>query len=146
MTYKLHLQRQNFISFNLFSAPEISNPCNPSPCGPNSQCREINQQSVCSCIPGYIGQPPTCRPECIISSDCISTEACTNQKCRNPCIGTCGVAAQCQVLNHNPICSCPEYYTGNPFIRCYPKRNIIKFNMINNHKAWCFYIIILFTF
>lgn len=98
--------------------PEIRNPCTPSPCGPNSQCREINQQAVCSCLPDYMGSPPTCRPECISSSECSLTKACVNQKCIDPCPGTCGLSAKCQVVNHNPICSCPPRYSGDPFIRC----------------------------
>lgn len=97
---------------------ENKNPCNPSPCGPNSQCREINGQAVCSCVPGYLGSPPTCRPECVVSSECASNEACNNQKCRDPCPGTCGVGARCEVVSHNPMCSCPPRFTGDPFIRC----------------------------
>lgn len=96
------------------------NPCNPSPCGPNSQCKEANLQAVCSCIPGYMGSPPTCRPECIITAECSPNKACVNQKCIDPCQGTCGIGATCQVVNHNPICSCPQQMTGNPFVRCLP--------------------------
>lgn len=102
------------------SGPPPKNPCNPTPCGPNSQCREINGQAVCSCIPGFIGNPPTCRPECVTSSECPLNEACLNQKCINPCPGTCGITAHCQVINHNPICTCPVRYTGDPFVRCLP--------------------------
>lgn len=98
------------------------NPCYPSPCGPNSQCREMNGQAVCSCIIGYLGVPPTCRPECTINSDCNLNEACTNQKCRDPCNGVCGLKAICRVYNHKPICSCPTGLTGNPFTTCYPIR------------------------
>lgn len=98
--------------------PQEIEPCNPSPCGPNSQCRAINTQAVCTCVPGFIGTPPTCRPECVISSDCSLDKACVNQKCINPCPGTCGIGARCQVVNHNPICSCPQRYTGDPFTRC----------------------------
>ena len=101
------------------------NPCNPSPCGPNSQCREINGQAVCSCVPGFIGSPPTCRPECVTSTECSLNQACVNQKCIDPCPGTCGLNAKCQVVNHNPICSCPPKYSGDPFIRCLPIRKIL---------------------
>ena len=100
------------------SAPVETNPCQPSPCGPNSQCRERNGQAICSCVPGFVGSPPTCRPECITSNECPQNEACNNQKCVDPCPGTCGINAKCQVLSHNPICSCPPRYTGDPFIRC----------------------------
>lgn len=103
--------------FFLFSVINTQ-PCQPSPCGPNSQCREINRQAVCSCLVGYIGSPPSCRPECTVSTDCLPSEACSNSKCVNPCTGACGVDAKCQVINHNPICSCPTSFTGNPFVRC----------------------------
>lgn len=101
-------------------APVASNPCNPGPCGPNSQCREINGQAVCSCVPSYIGSPPLCRPECVLSSECPINQACSNQKCRDPCPGTCGINARCEVVSHNPICSCPPQFSGDPFIRCTP--------------------------
>lgn len=103
-----------------FAAPVVQNPCHPSPCGPNSQCREVNEQAVCSCIQGYIGSPPNCRPECTTNSECPPSQACLNQKCRDPCPGTCGVNARCTVVNHNPFCNCPDRHTGNPFIRCQP--------------------------
>lgn len=110
------------------------NPCHPSPCGPNSQCREINGQAVCSCILGYIGSPPTCHPECVVNSDCPQNQACSNQKCRDPCPGTCGINARCSVLNHNPICTCPSRYTGDPFIRCQP------IGMTNNYP-FCYVLL-----
>jgi hypothetical protein len=94
--------------------------CQPSPCGPNSQCREVNGHAVCSCISGFIGTPPSCRPECVSSAECPLQQACLNQKCRDPCPGTCGQNARCQVVNHNPICSCSQGNTGDPFTRCYP--------------------------
>lgn len=108
------------------------NPCNPSPCGPNSQCRVINGHGVCSCILGYIGSPPTCRPECIVNSECIQSESCSNQKCVDPCPGVCGFGAKCIVVNHRPICSCPIGQTGDPFIRCEPIGKITK------HIKWSF--------
>lgn len=103
------------------------NPCSPSPCGPNSRCREYNGQAVCSCLEGFLGTPPSCRPECTGSSDCDLNEACSNQKCIDPCPGTCGINAKCQVINHNPICSCAPGYTGEPFTRCHPIRKLKLF-------------------
>lgn len=93
-------------------------PCEPSPCGPYSNCREVNGHAVCSCQPSYIGTPPSCRPECMISADCPLDKACIKQKCQDPCPGTCGINARCQVVNHNPICSCTAGFTGDPFVRC----------------------------
>lgn len=31
----------------------------------------------------------------------------------------CGLNAQCQIVNHNPICSCLSGFTGDPFVRCF---------------------------
>lgn len=97
---------------------EPKNPCVPSPCGPFSQCREVNGHAVCSCLQNYIGAPPMCKPECIVSSECAQDRACFNQKCKDPCPGTCGLNALCTVINHNPICSCPAGLIGDPFIKC----------------------------
>lgn len=94
------------------------NPCHPSPCGPNSQCKEINQQAVCSCLPSFVGSPPGCRPECVMSSECAAEKACMNQKCSDPCPGICGLNANCRVRNHSPICVCSNGYSGDPFTRC----------------------------
>lgn len=96
------------------------NPCDPSPCGPNGQCREINGEAVCSCLPEYIGPPPACRPECVISSECPSSKACINRKCQDPCPGSCGVDAECHVRNHSPLCSCKPGHTGDALIGCQP--------------------------
>ncbi|CAH1100710.1 unnamed protein product [Psylliodes chrysocephalus] len=113
-------QGNAFVLCSPIPAELPKHPCNPSPCGANSQCREINGQAVCSCVPGFIGSPPTCRPECVSSSECALNQACVNQKCIDPCPGTCGLSALCQVVNHNPICSCPPRYSGDPFARCLP--------------------------
>lgn len=40
------------------------------------------------------------------------------EKCRDPCPGSCGIGAQCNVVNHIPVCVCPEGYTGDPFTNC----------------------------
>lgn len=105
--------------FYLETEIEPVNPCAPSPCGPNSQCREVNHQAVCSCLPTYIGSPPGCRPECVTNSECASNMACIKQKCSNPCPEPCGQNSNCKVINHSPVCSCISGFTGDPFIRCY---------------------------
>lgn len=98
--------------------PIRRNPCEPSPCGPYSICRILNQQAMCSCLIGYIGVPPSCRPECLVDSDCTSLMACSNQKCNNPCLGACGINAECRVHNHKAICYCFNGYSGDPFTQC----------------------------
>ncbi len=80
----------------------------------------MNSQAVCSCLPLYHGSPPSCRPECVSSTECSYDKSCVNQKCVNPCPGTCGQDAQCVVKLHSPICSCKHGFTGNPFTICYP--------------------------
>lgn len=118
---------------NKFStAPPRQDPCYPSPCGPNSQCRVVNEQAVCSCLPSYVGAPPSCRPECVVSAECPENRACVNAKCSDPCPNTCGIGAVCTVRNHNPICACPPGQTGDPFSRCSPIRKC-KF-LINIQK------------
>lgn len=111
----IFLHVHNFIELDV---PQ--NPCQPTPCGPNSQCREVNQQAVCSCIASYVGSPPFCRPECTINSECPLNQACLNQKCSDPCPGVCGNNALCHVANHIPFCRCPDRYSGNPFVSCQP--------------------------
>lgn len=114
-----------------FTAPIETNPCQPSPCGPNSQCKVVNGYSMCSCLSEYIGTPPTCRPECSIDSDCSPNRACSNQKCRDPCPGTCGENAQCHTISHRPHCKCPPGFTGNAFSRCYVQQcEIYLYNFV----------------
>ncbi|ROT61485.1 hypothetical protein C7M84_020737 [Penaeus vannamei] len=96
------------------------NPCSGDPCGPNAACREINLQRVCTCLPGFVGNPPACRPECVVHPECPPLLACLNNRCVDPCKGTCGINAECRVINHNPICSCLGGFTGDPFVRCTP--------------------------
>lgn len=93
--------------------------CRPSPCGENSQCRTKNNgHAICSCLPDFIGTPPNCRPECVHNAMCAQNRACARQKCVDPCPNTCGDHARCQVVNHNPICSCSVGFTGDPFTAC----------------------------
>jgi len=89
--------------------------CNPSPCGQNARCND----GICTCISEYFGDPYVgCRPECVINADCSRDKACMLHKCRDPCVGTCGFNAECNVINHLPMCSCPRNMTGNAFISC----------------------------
>jgi hypothetical protein len=98
-----------------------ADPCYPSPCGPNARCHVENQNAICECLPEYQGNPyESCRPECLVSSDCAMNKACIRNKCQDPCPGTCGISAICFVSNHIPICSCPEHLTGDPFQICQP--------------------------
>lgn len=100
-------------------------PCNPSPCGTNAECHGDGE---CSCLPEYQGDPYfECRPECVLSSDCSSNKACLRNKCIDPCNGVCAQNALCEVINHVPMCRCPEMMTGNAFIMCNPIRGIFSY-------------------
>ena len=70
------------------------------------------------CQEGYVGQPPYCRPECVLNSDCLSYVSCINGKCQDPCQNGCGENADCKVIRHQAVCSCKENTVGNPYKRC----------------------------
>lgn len=104
-----------YIFFFLVTVPTISDLCSPSPCGPNAICKNGN----CECLPEYIGNPyEACRPECILNSECPRDKTCLKNKCKDPCPGTCGQNAVCDVVNHIPVCSCIPGYIGDPFVSC----------------------------
>lgn len=110
-----------YLNYENVERPIVAdNPCVPTPCGPNSACRAIGNTPACSCLPNYIGRAPNCRPECTISSECSANLACVNERCVDPCPGSCGLSAQCHVINHSPSCSCLSGFTGDPFSGCYP--------------------------
>ena len=98
----------------------VINPSGNDFCGPYSNQRVVPGSNYyqCSCLKGYIGAPPKCRPECVVSSDCSQDMAYQQQKCSDPCVGACGYNARCQAVGHNAICTCPKGYTGDPFSGC----------------------------
>lgn len=97
-------------------------PCRPSPCGPNSQCRPVGDSPSCSCLAEYIGSPPNCRPECSSNTDCSNNLACIQQKCKDPCPGLCGANAECRVISHSPMCVCLIGFEGDPFSQCFTRQ------------------------
>lgn len=115
-----------------FLAPLLAvppaNPCQPTPCGPYSQCKVSGGSPSCSCLPEYIGVPPNCRPECVSNSECASHLACINQKCKDPCPGICGINAECHVVSHTPQCVCSSGFTGDPFRQCTVPGNLVYLN------------------
>lgn len=97
----------------------VPEPCVPSPCGSNALCKDRNGVGACSCSPGYLGNPyEGCRPECVLNSDCVPSKSCVRFKCEDPCPGTCGQNAICQVINHVATCNCLPRFTGDPFRFC----------------------------
>lgn len=95
--------------------------CSTTTCGCNSICREHNGVGSCTCMQDYFGDPYIgCRPECLQSFDCPFNFACINAKCVDPCENSCGMNAECSVINHSPMCYCAPGYTGNAVIGCHP--------------------------
>lgn len=112
--------------------PIETNPCSPSPCNYNGECKVRNGVAVCI------------YPECVINSDCPRDKACFSQKCKDPCIGACGINSLCQTVNHKPICSCPVGFTGNARVQCTIPTlegklfNSVPTNYINKtHTTFC---------
>jgi len=102
------------------TALAIRDPCTGNPCGVNSNCRNAGDRPVCSCLPGYQGDPYRgCRRgECESNTECPSHQVCQNFHCINPCTSACGVNANCDVRNHVAHCSCGPGYTGDPSRSC----------------------------
>ena len=103
--------------------PQQPSPCQSHACGPNAHCL-VNPDSgsaACVCPPDYRGDPyVSCRPECAIVSDCPRHQTCINNRCMDPCAGVCGLESLCRVVNHLPVCSCAQGYTGDPYSSCRP--------------------------
>ncbi|XP_065203128.1 uncharacterized protein LOC135833319 [Planococcus citri] len=124
--YSFSCYNNALASWIIISSPSASaakpeppkNLCILSPCGPNSECRQVDDYVACSCKENYTGSPPQCRPECTTDFDCPQNKACSEQKCQDPCITACSQNAQCLVANHTPICSCLPSFTGNASVEC----------------------------
>ena len=60
------LQLAVFLLIGIICASATSDPCYPNPCGVNTQCFTSAGRPVCSCLPGYHGNPLTScqRGEC----------------------------------------------------------------------------------
>lgn len=112
--------KESFIILIIYASPVTivnDDPCYPSPCGLNAIC----QNGHCSCPAEFIGDPYSkCQPECILNSECPSNKACINQKCKDPCPGTCASNAICEVINHIAMCRCAFGMIGNAFVHCEP--------------------------
>ena len=82
--------------------------CRPL-CSSDSDCVAGNQ--VCRdrfCVAG-----------CGSDADCAGNAACIQGQCQNPCLfSQCGTCAECSVIGHQALCSCPREMTGNPNVGC----------------------------
>lgn len=57
---------------------------------------------------------------CSHHDECPDYNACENTICINPCAvrNPCAPLATCKVVNHNPVCTCPDGYVGSPETLC----------------------------
>lgn len=100
------------------------NPCLVDSCGSHAECTPFNHGIECRCLSGFVGNPYVeCShlQGCRSDSECSSSEACINGQCGSPC--QCGANALCDVVDHRPICLCPNGYTGDALIGCAPPTN-----------------------
>ena len=97
----------------------VLDPCSPSPCGGNSTCSTLNGEVICRCLPGFVGEPPTCIKGCTCNNCCQDDEICIDSDCVKLCPGSCGTNAECTALTHEATCTCLPGYTGDPiFFGC----------------------------
>lgn len=142
----MYLFINNLLTVVLKPQQDPINPCVPSPCGPYSECRVTSNTYTCTCLQNYQGSPPQCHPECTSNSECRYNLACINMKCKDPCIGSCGLSAECHVYNHIPQCICPQGLVGNPFVSCYIQQSSRKndsnfYDIVNNNVFLITYLI-----
>jgi hypothetical protein len=98
-------------------------PCDPSPCGPNTECTVTGSGNpICRCLPTYIPKPDTitgCGRECERDPDCGAGNICQNYRCTvrpDPCKPSpCGPSTECTVNRlGNPVCTCLAGFAPQP--------------------------------
>ena len=63
---------------------------------------------------------PTLAAGCANNQECPDHAACRNRLCINPCAydNPCAPNANCRVVNHEPVCTCPDGFIGSPETSC----------------------------
>ncbi|KAL7305336.1 neurogenic locus notch homolog protein 1 [Trichogramma pretiosum] len=97
------LINEDCIGSRVCSSNKCVDPCAYA-CGTNALCHTKGHVPVCTCPPGYTGNP---------SNKCIyDPEA----PCKDP--NPCGVNTKCEVINGVATCSCLPGYRGRPLEGC----------------------------
>ncbi|XP_065222177.1 uncharacterized protein LOC135846812 [Planococcus citri] len=126
-------------SFATWAFPNLENNniarnvCMPSPCGPNSECKQKDNHAICSCNRNQFDSPSTCRMECIFNSECPQNETCIGKTCKNPCKGMRDENRTCEVDNHAPIYNCKPELTGDPLAECVREEDLPKYRSITSY-------------
>ena len=76
-------------------------------------------EHVCFPVPSDLIEPPIVTG-CDTNQECPDYTACRNSRCINPCAvdDPCAPSASCKVIGHEPVCTCPDGYIGDPRTRC----------------------------
>ena len=71
---------------------------------------------------------------CDSNRECPDYTACRNSRCINPCAvdDPCAPSASCKVIGHEPVCTCPDGYIGDPRTRCERKILYTKYFLIDD--------------
>jgi hypothetical protein len=84
-------------------------PC-PGSCGVNANCRVEKHHPVCTCEPGFTGNPV------------IRCFTVPKPEPQNPCLPSpCGLNTLCQVVSNRAVCSCLPDFQGDPQFGCHPE-------------------------
>lgn len=103
-------------------------PCDPNPCGPNSECVEKDEAigPHCKCNPKFYDFPPNCREGCESHDDCASDEFCKTRE--NRCVkicdsSQCGENAKCRPDKERlkSFCSCLDGFIPEKNVGCREK-------------------------
>lgn len=102
LTNKKFFSPQNRIAEDTFSNLNLF--YSIAACGQNSECKVINHNPICSCKPGFSGDP-------FVRCEHILREP---EKPQNPCgpPSPCGPNSVCRVIGESPACSCQPNYIG----------------------------------
>ena len=73
---------------------------------------------------------------CSNDSECPDHTTCENMFCINPCAfkNPCAPTADCEVINHQAVCSCPDGYIGSPTTSCILRKLKIFLKKFRIHK------------
>lgn len=110
---------------NALGQAECQDSCSLVVCGRNAECSVRNHEAICTCKPGYRGNPNDdklgCRHvECETNVQCSNDKLCDQYMCKIACLvhNPCGKNALCSAENHLQVCYCQPGFTGNPQIGC----------------------------
>ena len=69
---------------------------------------------------------PTLAAGCANNQECPDHAACRNRLCINPCAydNPCAPNANCRVVNHEPVCTCPDGFIGSPETSCELRKSL----------------------